>query len=282
MGRKKVFHQLCGSRLAAAVAIVVTLLLGFPGFGVAAEEIKVGGGGSAIGTMSLLAEAFTKQNPDIKVTVLPSLGSSGGIKAAMSGAVDIAVSSRTLKEDERKLGATEIEYARSPFVFAVAAKSKVSEITTAQLADIYAGKTTSWADGSRIRLVLRPAGDTDTDLVKNMSPIIKQALTEAEKRPGVAFAVTDQDAVNDLERIPGALGTTTLAVILSENRPLRALKFNGVEPTPKNAAAGNYPHYKRLFIVTGSKPSAAAGRLIAFVRSSAGREILVRTGHWVP
>lgn len=269
------------SRL-GVLSVVFVLWLGQPAGVAAVEEIKIGGTGAGLGAMRLLADAFTKQNPDVKIIVLPSLGSSGSIRAVIKGGVAIAVTSRELKEDERKSGAMEIEYARSPFVFAVSAKSKVSEITTAQLADIYAGKLGNWPDGSRIRIVMRPAGDGDTDLVKAMSPAVKQALTEAEKRPGLAFALSDQDAVDDLEKTPGALGPTTLAVIVAEKRPLKALKLDGVEPTPKNAAAGSYRYHKRLFLVTGGKPPPAAQHFIAFVQSGAGHKILADSGHWVP
>ncbi len=264
-----------------ALSVVFALWLGQSAAAPAAEEIRIGGTGSALGTMQLLADAFARRNPDIKVTVLPSLGSSGGIKAAIQGAIDIGVSSRPLKADERGLGAVEVEYGRTPFVFAVSAKSKASEITLTRLADIYAGKIKSWPDGSQIRVVMRPVGDVDTDLIKSLSPAIRQALSEAEKRPGVPFAVTDQDAADDLEKIPGAVGPTTLSVILSEKRSLKALRLDGVEPTPGNAAAGRYPHHKTMFFVTGGKPSAAAQRFIAFARSGAGREVLARSGHWV-
>ncbi|TAK54514.1 MAG: hypothetical protein EPO22_15315 [Dehalococcoidia bacterium] len=96
------------------------------------------------------------------------------------------------------------------------------------------------------------------------------------------FAVNDQNAANDLEKIPGAIGPSTLALIVSEKRALRALKLDGREPTLTNAASGAYPHYKRLFLVTGAKRSAAVARFIAFVQSPAGRKILAGNGHWTP
>lgn len=264
-----------------AFAIASTAML-FAGEATAAEEIKIGGTGTALGTMRLLADTFSKQNPDVKVTVLPSLGSGGGIKAAAKRAVDIAVSSRPLKEDERRLGLMESEYARTPFVFAVSTKSKVTAITTGQIADLYAGRTQTWPDGSRIRLVLRPVGEADTDQIKKMAPAIAEALIHAEKIPGTPFALTDQDAASTIERIPGAFGPTTLALIKSEDRSLRALELNGVAATVQNAAGGRYPHYKRLYAVTHAKQAAAVQRFIAFLRSPAGVEILVRNGHWTP
>lgn len=102
----------------------------FAGEAATAEEIKIGGTGAALGTMRLLAEAFSKRNPDVKITVPSSLGSGGGINAAAKGAIDIAVSSRPLSDDERKLGLMESEYARTPLVFAVSAKSKITAITS--------------------------------------------------------------------------------------------------------------------------------------------------------
>ncbi len=271
------FHY--GRLLACAIASAAMLLAGEV---TAAEEIKIGGTGTALGTMRLLAETFSKQNPDVKVTVLPSLGSGGGIKAAAKGAVDIAVSSRPLREDERGLGLMESEYARTPFVFAVSTKSKVTSITTAQIADLYAGRTQTWPDGSQIRLVLRPGGEADSDQVKKMAPAIAEAVMQAEKIPGTHFALTDQDAASGIERLPGAFGATTVALIKSEDRALKALELNGVAPTVQNAAAGRYPHHKRLYVVTHPKQAAAVQRFIAFVRSPSGAEILVRNGHWTP
>jgi phosphate transport system substrate-binding protein len=252
------------------------------GAATAAEEIKIAGTGAALGTMRQLAGTFSKQNPDVKVTVLPSIGSGGGIKAAAKGAIAIAVSSRPLKEDERGLGLVESEYARTPFVFVVSTRSRLTAITTANVADLYAGRTQTWSDGSRIRVVLRPVGDGDSDQMKIMTPGMAEALTQAEQVPGIAFAMTDQDAANDLERIPGAFGSIAFAVIKSENRSLRPLELDGVAATVQNAAGGSYPHYKRLYLVTQAKPPAAAQRFVAFLHSPRGVEILARNGNWTP
>ena len=262
--------------------LFLVIALGFPRGGAAADALRIGGTGAALGAMRLLTDEFTKQNPDARFTAVPSLGSGGGIKAVAAGAIDLAVTSRALNESERKLGVIELEYARTPFVFAVPAKSKVSAITRAELADIYAGRMVKWADGDAVRIVLRPASDIDTEMVKNISPAVREGLAAAEQRPGVRFSVNDQDAADDLEKIAGAIGPSSLALIVSERRALRALALDGVEPTPANAAAGAYPHYKRLFFVTGAKPPPAVERFIAFVQSPAGRTILEKNGHWIP
>ena len=267
-----------GRLLAFAIASAAMLFTG----AAAAEGIKIGGTGNALGAMRLLGDAFGKQNPDMKVTVLPSIGTSGAIKAVPKGVLDIGLSSRLLTEEERKLGIIAVEYARTPLVFAVSTKTQVRAVTLDQIVDIYSGKMVNWPDGSQIRPVLRQVGDDNTRQIRQMSPAIDKALSVAEQRPGMPFATTDQEAADKTESSPGALCVTTLSLINSENRPLRALTLNGVEPTVSNVASGKYPHVKRLFFITRSDQSAAVKRFIAFMQSPAGRKILIRTGNSIP
>lgn len=94
---------------AIAVAIANALLPGYSG-SAHADELRIGGSGAALGTMRLLADAFSVKNPEVRITVAPSLGSGGGIKALAGGAIDLAVTSRPMDESERKLGVTQTEY----------------------------------------------------------------------------------------------------------------------------------------------------------------------------
>jgi len=272
-----VFHR--GRLLAFALASATMLCAGGAA---AAEQIRIGGTGNALGAMRLVADAFRKQNPAIQVTVLPSVGTSGAIKAVPRGALDIGLSARPLTAEELKLGSTAFEYARSPLVFAVATKTGVRALTLDQVADIYSGKLANFPDGTQIRPVLRPIGEDITRQIKQMSPALDKALSAAELRPGMPFAATDQEAADKTESVPGALSATTLSLILSENRPLRALTLNGVEPTAANSASGKYPHLKGFFLVTRPDPSAAVKSFIAFMRSPPGRDILMRSGNWIP
>lgn len=60
-----------------------------------ADTLRIGETGAALGGMEILGQAFEKQHPGTSVEVLPSLGSSGGIKALLAGAVDLSAGSRT-------------------------------------------------------------------------------------------------------------------------------------------------------------------------------------------
>ncbi len=274
----KSYLRLWGRSIVAPFVAVIVLVSGNC---LAAEEtLKLGGTGGALGTMQQLADAYALSHPGVRVQVLPSLGSSGGIKAVLAGAIQIAVSSRPIKEAELKRGALVVEYARTPFVFATSVPARVDGISTAELVEIYGGRISSWPDGRRIHLVLRPAGDSDSDLLKSISAAMREAGEAAEMRKGMLFGVTDQEAADLLEKTPGSLGTSTLAQILSERRRLKPLKLDGAEPSPANIANGSYPLHKSMFLVTGPASSAAARDFVDFVRSAAGREILERQGHW--
>lgn len=268
------------STLTACLSVVGTLLCLSPD--ARADDLRIGGTGTALGTMQRMAAAFGRVHPEHHVTVMPSMGSKGGIKAVVAGAIDLAVSSRPLAPDEIAAGAASTPYGRTPLVFATAGNAQAQTITWPELTDAYAGKLSQWPDGTRIRLVLRPAGDADTELIKAISPAMREAVTLAEQRKGMAFAITDQDAADQLEKIPGALGPLTLAQIISEKRSLKALRLNGVAPDAATLADGSYPMHKEMLFVTGARTGAAAQSFMAFVRSPAGRAVLVQTGYWIP
>lgn len=244
-------------------------------------SITVGGAGTSLSTMRLLASAFEKANPDVTVSVLASLGSTGGVKAAAAGAIDIGTSSRSLSDAERSLGVTDLEYGRTPLVFIVPKATRASAVTTAQLVDIYYGKMTAWPSGDPIRVIMRPPSDTNLVKLRSLSQQLSYAVTAASARQGMLFALTDADVAENLNAIPGALGIMSLSEILANPGPLNTLMLDGIAPDVASLADGSYPLYLTMRMVTGKTPGAAATRFIGFVQSAAGREILVRAGHSV-
>jgi len=270
---------LVGLRLIVSGALATALCFSFAA---SAAELRVGGTGNALGTMHLLADAYAKSHPDSKITILTSIGTSGAIKAVPKHAIEIGLSSRILTDEEIRAGLSVTEYARSPTVFAVQEKNKAVSMTLNQLADIYSGKLANWPDGTPIRLILRQPGDDNTHQIKRLSSEMEKAVNSAEQKPGMAFAVTDQEAAEKLEGIQGALGVTTLALIRSEKRNLRALAIDGVEATPENASSGRYPMVKHFYFVLPKDPTPEAEQFVKFVKSDRGKEILRQYGHFIP
>jgi phosphate transport system substrate-binding protein len=245
---------------------------------VAAEPIKVGGTGGATRTITLLAEAYRQQTPGAQIVVLPRIGSRGAKKGLITGAVDVGFVSQPPSPAEAERGLAAFEYARTALVFATA-NGATPSMTSQAIIEAYAGKVTRWPDGRRLRLILRPAGGSDNAVLRNISPIFRQAVDTALKRDGMLIAATDQEAADAIASVPGALGTTTLALIVAEQRPLTALALDGVIPSMETIARGTYPHTKAIHVVVRHQEArpAVAG-FLRFLQTPDARAIVAGTG----
>jgi phosphate transport system substrate-binding protein len=94
-------------------------------------------------------------------------------------------------------------------------------------------------------------------------------------------AVNDQDNAKALETIPGSLGLASLAQIMTEERRIKPLVFDGLEGTVEALSAGKYPYAKTHYIVCESKPAPEAQAFLDFIASPEGRDVLRASGHVV-
>ncbi|EIM64073.1 substrate-binding domain-containing protein [Desulfobacter postgatei] len=259
---------------------VLTLIFFYFTIAACSAAITIGGTGNALGTMKWIAQAYQEANPDVQITLLPSIGSSGAIKAVPKGAIQIGLSARPLKDAELEKGLVAVEYARTPTVFAVSNRTKIDAVTQTQLVDIYKGVLKQWPDGSTIRPIIRQAGDDNTKQIKALSPELKKAVEIAENQQGFLFASTDQEAVDKIENTPGSIGVTSLALLISEKRELRALTLDGVEPNIQSCIAGDYPIIKRFYFILPKERSAQVDAFLEFVFSEKGSDILKQNGNY--
>ncbi|MEH6727365.1 MAG: substrate-binding domain-containing protein [Hyphomicrobiales bacterium] len=266
-------------RLTTTIAGIISSLI-ISACGVAqAETLRIGGTGVALGGMTLLGAAFEKQNPGTEVVVLPSLGSSGGVKALIAGAIDLSVSSRALKDAEEAKGAQGTLYATTPLALVTSSITNADAVTTESLAQIYSGELTEWSSGEPIRLVLRPMSETDTKIVGGLSDAVMQAIEGAHKRPGLLKATNDQENAEMLEHLAGSLGAVAMGQIATENRSLKILTLNGISPKPGDISDQDLAFSKSLYIVKTGSPSDLASQFFDFIFSEEARSILVATDH---
>lgn len=249
-----------------------------------AQPVRIAGSGANVGAVELLVAEFRKQVPAANFARVDAIGSTGAVKAVVSGTLHIGLISRPLTEAEKSLQVTEVEYARTPFVLVVRADSKIVSLTDEQLAQFMSGAVESGPDQVRVRPVLRPADDVDTALLRRMAPRTGAVVDAALKRPGMMVATNDREAADMVERTVGSIGANALGLVIAEARQLRAVPLDGMQPSLSAFEAGKYPHYKRLALVTSARHAlpAEAKRFIEFVSSPAGKAVLRRTGHSVP
>jgi len=243
--------------------------------------LKIGGTGSALGSINLIAAFFEASQPDIKVKIYPSMSSSGGIKAVSEGSIDIGLSGRLLNVEEQKMGLSVFKYALSPFIPVAHTDVVISSLTTDEVINIYRGEKLAWPDGKRIRLILRPSHDSDTQIIRGISPEMGRAVDVAFSREGMLTAVTDQENADIIEKTPGTLGFCTLTQAITELRKLKILSYNGIPPSVNTLSSGRYPLSKPHFIVTRPEPAAAVRRFIEFLTSAEGKKIMEEAGNLI-
>lgn len=264
--------------LASSATIVLAWLALLPCFAQGADDLRVAGTGSMTQMLQILGEAYAKAHPGVRVRLVPGLGSGGAIKAVASRHADLAVVVRPRDAGEELAWH---EFSRTPLVF-VANVRGVDRLTAAQLASLYAMRTPTWPDGTSVRLVLRPSVDSDNEVIRAMSPEMARALEAALAHPGMVFAATDQAAVDRIEQTPGALGSTTLALLAAEHRALKPLALGGVEPTVANLGSGAYPYAKSFHVTTRRDPPAQVAPFLAFLATPTVRKLLADHGHLLP
>lgn len=107
-------------------------------------KIVVAGSSSVTPAMEKLKEAYKKHNPDVNIEVQQS-DSTTGVKSAISGICQIGMASRELKKSELDAGVKATVIATDGIAVVVNKENKVDNMTKAQVADIFMGKTTDWS-----------------------------------------------------------------------------------------------------------------------------------------
>jgi phosphate transport system substrate-binding protein len=204
---------------------------------------------------------------------VPSLGSTGGLRAVEAGMLDIAVAGRRLNSAEVSKGLTERAALRSAWGLATSHRNP-NGLKLASIATTYGEPDARWDDGTSINVVLRPKGDSETTTLTAAIPGMDAVLERLRARRDVPMAATDQDNADAAERIPGSLVSMTATQIVMERRNLRMVAIDGVAPTFENFASGRYPLGKTLYFVTRAEASPATLRFIEFMRSEQGTRVL--------
>lgn len=107
-------------------------------------KIVIAGSSSVTPVMEKLKEAYKKVNPDVTIEVQQS-DSTTGVKSVISGICDIGMASREIKQSELDAGVKNTVIATDGIAVIVNKDNKVNNMTKAQIADIFTGKTAEWS-----------------------------------------------------------------------------------------------------------------------------------------
>ncbi|RPI76837.1 MAG: phosphate ABC transporter substrate-binding protein [Desulfobacteraceae bacterium] len=221
--------------------------------------------------------------PNKKILVFVTGGGSGfGINAAINHTVEIGMSSRDLKAEEKtKLGDyREFLVSKDCLAFAVNKKNplaKLDNLTAQDIVKIYSGEAKNYSDvrkdlGAKPILVqMRDMAGGSTEMIKTM--IMKNANFTPH-----AVQVPSQGA--NLKKVEANVSAITYisSVIALQSDKLKVFKYEGTEPSNANAVSGKYTLTRPLILIVKGTPSKAAQLFIDFVLND-GQKIIVEHGY---
>ena len=238
------------------------------------------------------AEVYKEVDPSVAIAVTGG-GSGTGISALINGTVDLANSSRRMKERElsmaREKGVDPLEHVVGYDALAVYlhADNPVTELSIGQLAEIYGenGRMRSWSD-----LGVEMPGCPSDEIVRvsrqNNSGTyfyFKEAVL-GEGRDyelGSRDMHGSKDVVDLVEKTPCAIGYSGLAYATEhvEMPCIRADDDECIAPSVETASDGSYPISRPLFMYTAGEPTGAAKQYLDWILSDAGQCIIYAKGY---
>ena len=248
----------------------------------AQEIVRVGGTGTGTLLIQRLIEPYAKVHPAVQISaIMPPMGSNGALRALAGGAIQIAVvsfpSAHSAKQEDAGANSS-VSWVRTPFVFTGREVVAETKLTLGQVADIYSGRAGLWPEGKQIRVITRTDRETDTRVLRSISPQMDEAVSLGLKRTGMPFAENDIDNQKLLERTPGSFGAIGLGQILLEQSSLKPASLDGVLPSPESLRSGAYRIEKPLYLILPKTPSAATLDFVRYLQSPEAIKIVEHYG----
>ena len=238
-------------------------------------ELRIDGSPGVAPLVGALAESFMEANRRAPVRMGSGLGSSARVQALLDDRIDIAMASHGIDTVElRRQGITAHEIARTAVVFAVNGDVMRTDVSAPIVCDIYAGRIGNWSDQLGIAPLMRPASEVDAEVALAAIPCLKDVTFP----PSVTIVARADEMANALASRRGAFGLTSLPYVQRSNHRIRALAFNGVEPTEENVRTGRYPMSRRAYLLVRSPESAQVRPFLEFVRGAEGARVLRANG----
>ena len=255
--------------------ILSTLLLFCIGCGRGSEHtVNVVGSTSVQPFANELALAFNERNAPIRVLVQGG-GTTAGLVAVDKNIADIGTCSRALAESETQLYHA-IQIARDGLAIVVNASNPVTNLTTEQIQQLFAGHITNWNQlpggfDHPVTLVTREEGSGTHDAFLTL--VMGNSRTQLAAR---ALVLQSNGAVREVvANDPGGVGYMSLGMAGEE---VKSVRINGIEPCCEEVRNGHYPFCRPFLFVVKGTPKPDAQKFIDFVLSREGQDTLEREG----
>ena len=240
-----------------------------------AGNVATGGSTSMKNVIAALTEGFAEVEPGVTVSYDPT-GSGAGITGATDKTLDIGLSSRALKDDE-KADVDGTTIALDGIAIIVNNASKVEDLTVDQLKQMFTGEITNWSevggDDGEIVLIGREAGSGTRDGFESIVDV-KDSCKYAQELTATGAVISA------VEANPLAIGYASLSAV---GDTVKMVTVGGVECSEETVKDGSY-EVQRPFVFVTNKSVALSEQAQAFFdfATSADAADLIRTAGAVP
>jgi phosphate transport system substrate-binding protein len=256
--------------LSMMVAFIMTAGSAFAG-----EKITIAGAGGMITLVTELAKTYMAAHKDTVIEVnQKSIESKGGIMSAADGKVDIGMSARLLKDDEKILGIRTIEIARVANVIGVNKSVPITDITSENVCKIYSGKATKWSDLGGPAEAIMVLSKSDNDATKEVVRKHIDCFQYLKEPASVMMVPTHPEMSKILTNRPYSIGLTDAIAVDDSAGTIVPLKLDGVSPSSENVRNGKYRMIKHMCFVVKGEPKGEAKAFIDFVKGPQGAKII--------
>lgn len=262
----RVFRVLVGLAVAVCAA----------GGACAQEVTRAAGTGLGIALVRQLAEQYRREHPGPAMVIPDSTGTSGAIKGLAVGRLELGILARPLKPGEVE-GGVSVPLCRTPLVFFTSAVRRDVSLTRAGLPALFAGSLPPFARGE-VRMLLRPATDTEFIRLLEIFPEIAPAVAAAREARGAVLALTDQETMDAVETSRSLVAFGALTPILAERRKLVVVPMDGLVPGPDALETGRWPHAVPLLLGLPAKPTDEAKAFVRWASSPSAAPLLRAAG----
>ncbi len=252
-----------------------------------AENITVKGSDTLVVLAQKWAEAYMGQHADTKIQVTGG-GSGTGFAALQNKTTDLANASRKIKPAEittciKAFGKRPTEYkvCLDGLSVYVSADNPVKELSVAQIAGIFTGKTKNWKDvggaDAPITVYSRENSSGTYEFFKEHVLQGKDFAASAQPLSGTALVI------QSVAKEPKSIGYGGAAYATG----VRALKVKkddaspGIEPTEESVLKGTYPIWRYLYVyVNPALDKGDIAKYLTWIRGDEGQKVVKDVGYF--
>jgi len=211
-------------------------------------------------------------------------GATRGIRATAGGTSDIGGTCRHCLPERfpaKEGGVVLTHVAWDALVFFTHPGNSVASISRQQAKDILLGKITNWSElgGDDERIVPAFRRQTVQGKLSGVGYMTRQLLfgeVDVDYGPDALFHRSSGPIETFVEAMPYSFAVT--GVSSARKREVQILSLDGVEPTKERIAAGDYPLFRPLYLVTRGEPQGAVKDFIDWIVGPEGQAVLSKAG----